>query len=392
MGSDLLSVCVFCATALLGTDLPPFPGTSAELGGAYSTLQRRHEIETARDDISNVTPKFVLVGLRRAETAADGLGAGTPAREWRFRLALAPSHDEQEQRPVGTPGRTTASGTGRYENFALLYRCPLGPRDSIEAAWTRRSQKATDLINLGGQNYVVAEERTLAAERADLALGARHRFWGWELAAAARGARVDAKNATAGANLNASGWLYGAGLAARFRRGPWTLTAAGEALSGHLADHEESLPDFAARDSSRRASFRTASASVTRTFPSTEISIAAALDRGLLPFVSLGVLGTETTALEDGFHPESSVHATVVDLAVRQAIGSGIRLRLSVQAIYGAETVTLTDAKGVRPSRRINVDWIGAGGKGSGGSVGFLGSPAFAIGLLADFVVGRPGN
>ena len=72
--------------------------------------------------------------------------------------------------------------------------------------------------------------------------------------------------------------------------------------------------------------------------------------------------------------------------------GSGVRLRLSVQAIYGAETVTLTDAKGSRPSRRIAVDWIGAGGKGSGGSVGFLGSPAFALGLLADFIIGRPGN
>lgn len=388
MGSELASVCVFCAAVLLGTDMPPFPGTSAELSGAYATLQRHYDIENARDDISNVTPKFVLVGLRRAQDAPEGLGAGTPAREWRFRLALAPSHDEQEQRPIGSPGRTTASGTGRYENFALLYRCPLGPRDSLEAAWTRRSQKATDLINLGGQNYVVAEERSLAAERADVAVGARHRFRGWELAAAARGSRVDAKNATAGANLNASGWLYGAGLEARFRTGPWTLTAAGEALSGHIGDHEESLPDFAARDASRRASFRTASASVTRAFPSTEVSVGAALDRAVLPFVSFAVLGTETTALEEGFHPESSARVTIVDLSVRQAIGSGVRLRLSVKAIYGAETVTLTDAKGALPSRRINVDWIGAGGKGSGGSVGFLGSPAFAVGIGAEFTVG----
>ena len=63
----------------------------------------------------------------------------------------------------------------------------------------------SDHTLVGGQNYVVAEERSLAAERADVAVGARHRFRGWELAAAARGARVDAKNATAGANLNASG-------------------------------------------------------------------------------------------------------------------------------------------------------------------------------------------
>jgi hypothetical protein len=388
MGSDLASVCVFCAASLLGTGLLPFSGTSAELGGTYSTLQRRYFIGTARDDISNVTPKFVLVGLRRAEDAPDGIGAGTPAREWRVRLALAPSHDEQEQRPVGVLGRTTANGTGRYENFALLYRLPVGPRDSIEAAWTRRSQKATDLVNLGGENYVVSEERSLAAERSDVAVGTRHRFRGWEIAATARGSRVDAKNATSGANLNASGWIYGAGIEARFRSGRWTLSAAGEALSGHIEDHEESLPDFAARDSSPRASFRTASASVTRSFPSTEVSVAAALDRALLPFVSLGVLGTETTALEEGFHPESSARATIIDLAVRQAIGGGVRLRLSLQAIYGAETVTLTDAKGSRPSRRLNVDWIGAGGKGSGGSAGFLGSPAFAVGIGAEITVG----
>jgi len=388
MGSDLASVCVFCAAALLGTGLSPLPGTSAELGGSYSTLQRRHDIDTARDDISNVTPKFVLVGLRRAEAAPDGIGAGTPAREWSVRLALAPSHDEQEQRPVGTLGRTTANGTGRYENFALLYRLPVASQDSIEAAWTRRSQKATDLVNLGQENYVVSEERSLAAERSDVAVGARRRFRGWEVAAAARGARVDARNATAGANLDASGWIYGAGFEARFRSGRWTLTAAGEALSGHIEHHEESLPDFAPRDSSRRASFRTVSASVTRSFSATEISVAAALDRALLPFVALGVLGTETTALEQGFHPESSAHETIVDLAVRQAVGSGVRLRLSLQAIYGKETVTLTDAKGSRPSRRIDVDWIGAGGKGSGGSAGFLGSPAFAVGIGAEITVG----
>jgi hypothetical protein len=165
------------------------------------------------------------------------------------------------------PGRTTASGTGGTRTSHCFTAVP-GPR--TRSRCLTRSQKATDLINLG-ENYVVAEERSLAAERADVALGARHRFRGWEIAAAARGARVDAKNATAGANLNASGWLYGAGLAARFRSGPWTLAAAGEALSGHLADHAESLPDSRA-DSSGRASFRTASASVTRLFPATEIS------------------------------------------------------------------------------------------------------------------------
>jgi hypothetical protein len=55
MGFDLASVCVFCAAALLGTGLPPSPGMSAEIGGSYSTLQRRHEIAAGSDDISNAT-------------------------------------------------------------------------------------------------------------------------------------------------------------------------------------------------------------------------------------------------------------------------------------------------------------------------------------------------
>lgn len=386
MGSELASVCVFCAGLLLGSDLQAFDGTSVEIGGTYSTLQRRYIIDEVRDDISSVTPKFALVGLRRAEAPADGLGAGTPAREWRFRLALAPSHDEQEQRPVGVLGRTTANGTGRYENFGLLFRQPVGSQDSIEAAWTRRTHKSTDLVNLGGENYVISEERVLNSERSDVAIGARHRFRGWEIAAAARGTRLDSKNATAGANLDSGGWIYGAGVDARFRHGPWTLTAAGEALSGHIDSHEESLPTFARRDSSPRTFLRSASVSVIRSFSSTEISAAAALNRWLLPFVAFGVLGTETTALEQGFHTESSVRATVVDLAVRQAIGSGVRLRLSLQAIYGAETVAMTDATGSRPARRLSVDWIGALGKGSSGT--FLGSPAFAIGIGAEVPVG----
>ena len=38
---------------------------------------------------------------------------------------------------------TTATGTGRYENFAIVLRHPLGSRDSIEAAWNRRAHKST---------------------------------------------------------------------------------------------------------------------------------------------------------------------------------------------------------------------------------------------------------
>jgi hypothetical protein len=37
MGSDLVSACVFCAGLLLGTDLTPWPGYSAEAAFSYAT-------------------------------------------------------------------------------------------------------------------------------------------------------------------------------------------------------------------------------------------------------------------------------------------------------------------------------------------------------------------
>ena len=64
-------------------------------------------------------------------------------------------------------------------------------------------------------------------------------------------------------------------------------------------------------------------------------------------------------------------------------------MRLSARALYGKETVTLTDSRGSRPSRRLTLDWLGAEGKGLGGSTDFLGSPAFSLGIGAEFSIGR---
>src|ERR1700757_1915172 len=99
MGGDLVSACVFCAGLLLGIDLPPPPGYAVEVGFSYATSARRYITGPGSDDTSDVTPKFVLVGLGWSRPAAAGLGAGTPEAEWRLRVALAPSHDEQEQTP-----------------------------------------------------------------------------------------------------------------------------------------------------------------------------------------------------------------------------------------------------------------------------------------------------
>ena len=88
MGIDLVSACVFCAGMLLGTDLSPRPGLGGELGFSYATLARRYDIGDTVDT-SDVTPKFVLVGMGYARFATGGLGAGTPEYEWRARAAFA---------------------------------------------------------------------------------------------------------------------------------------------------------------------------------------------------------------------------------------------------------------------------------------------------------------
>src|SRR5215471_10931308 len=110
MGSDLVSACIFCAGLLLGHDLTPRPGFSGEMGFSYATLARRYDVTENRIDGSDVTPKFLLIGLGEAWPAQDGLGAGTPAGEWRVHIAFAPSHDEQELKQDVDVERILAKG------------------------------------------------------------------------------------------------------------------------------------------------------------------------------------------------------------------------------------------------------------------------------------------
>ena len=389
MGTDLVSACVFCAGLLLGMDLPPLEGTTAEMSVAYATFARTAELpDSELTDISDVTPKFVAIGMRGARQPAMGLGAGTPAREWRLRVALGPSHDEQRQQPRIVTGRVRATGTGRYENVGALYRHRVSPADSVEIAWNRRTHKSTDLVNLGDENFEIGEERTLSSERADVALGWRHRWRGLEIAAAGRYVSVDGANTTAAAFHFAEGSLLGGELDVRWNRGPWTVRLGAEASSGDLEVHEESAPDFAERDFDAPASFRAVTAAVTYSRGRTEALLAFTHDRSQLPFVSHAVLGFETVRFDAGYHPESESDENIWDLSVRQRFSPTLRARLFLRAIYGRETVTLTDSRGLRPTERITIDRSGDIGKGTG-SLEALGSPQIVIGIGAEFSIAR---
>src|SRR5262245_12639444 len=120
MGTDLVSACVFCAGLFLGSELKPRDGFGVDVGFSYATLARRWNVvgvTPERVDGSDVTPKFVLVALGQARQPQDGLGAGTPAFQWRVATGLATSHDEQIRRATTTTEMIETSGQGRYENF-----------------------------------------------------------------------------------------------------------------------------------------------------------------------------------------------------------------------------------------------------------------------------------
>lgn len=387
MGSDLVSACIFCAGWLLGTNLPPPDGLSGQMGFSYSTMARRYDVAENRVDSSDVTPKFVLIGMGNAWPAADGLGAGTPASEWRARVAFGTSHDQQERKALGDLDRILTSGTGRYENFALLGRIKLSDRDSIEVAFDRRAESATDLVNIGPENGAVSTSRSLSAERGDLALGWRHRWPGFEAEIGFHGARPDGYNSTLGSFQTASGPLYGGEVEARWRNGGWTALLHGEGMWGNLDVHRESAPAFEDRDASLAASFQAVRLGVGYAWPKTELFLTTSYDRQALPFVSLAVLGTEAVAFDRGYDPNSVNDEIYFDLAFRWAVSPAIRVRVGVVLGWGSETVAMTDFTGVAPPLSLDVHRRGVFGGGLSGS---LGAPETALFIGADFSIGTP--
>ncbi|MEP6994774.1 MAG: hypothetical protein ABI968_09660 [Acidobacteriota bacterium] len=387
MGSDLVSACIFCAGLLLGYDLSPRPGLSAEIGFSYATLARRYDVTATRADGSDATPKFLLVGLGNSWPAAGDLGAGTPASEWRIRVAVGPSHDEQERKEEGDIERVTSKGTGRYENFAGLARFSLGARDSFEIGGERRSHKATDLINIGGENQQFSEERSLTAEGVDLTAGVRHRWQGLEAAAAFRWSKNSGFNATADSFHHASGKLLGWQAEIRWQRDGWTTLARGQRVGGKMDVHRESFPVFADRDARLPGSLEAYELGVGYAWPRWELLASASYDRQHLPFVSLAVLGTETLAFDSGLDPDSLAKEYFYELTARYALSPAIRIRASVRFGWGSESVVLTDSAGVLPPQTLDVKRRGIFG---GALSDPLGSPEPTLFLGADFAIGAP--
>ncbi|HEY6146677.1 MAG TPA: hypothetical protein VIZ69_03230 [Thermoanaerobaculia bacterium] len=381
MPSSLVSACVFCAGLLFGTGTSPWAGFSAEIGLAYATAARGTDLANGQKDVSDTTPKFLLAGFGQAREAAPGLGAGTPAAEWRLRVALAPSHDEQEQTPF-TTSNVAATGTGRYENFSLEGRLPLGEKYSLEAGWDRRTHKATDLVSLGGERHVFGEERALNAERVDLGLGFRRRWEGFEVALTARATRPAASTATSATFRIAGDWMAGAGVEARMRRGAWAAWVRGERVSGSIPVHEESAPDFVSFNTKPRATFDAWQAGAIYEHGKTDVLVSGTLDRSRLPFVSFAPLGIETAAFGTGMHPDSSARQFFALLSVREQVGRGVRLRAFLRLGYGDETVVLSDPTGARSDQRIDVKSSGVFGSGLSRT---LGSPQVTLGLGAEF-------
>ena len=389
MGIDLVSACVFCAGFLLSGELSPRDGLSTEIGLSYATLARRHPpVGDVPYDDSDVTPKFVLIGLGDAHPARGDLGAGTPAFEWRVKVAFGPSHDEQSF-PSGSEVESpvSATGTGRYENFSLLGRIPVGARDSVELAIDRRSEKATDVINIGGSEHSFSEERTLSAERGDGAVGWRHRWPNAEVAAAARYTKLTGFNATAGAYYSASGGVWGADVEGRLRQGPWTFLVFAEGMTGSIDVVEESAPAFEARHPSGDTQLGAARLGVGYTWDRTDLWVTATYDRERLPFVALAVLGSETVAFDSGFHPDSNNREFFGDVWLRYAFTPAIRARLGMRLATGTETMTLTDGVSNRPPVTYDVQRRGRFGGGISRTIGW---PELTFFLGADFAIGAP--
>jgi len=381
LGIDLVSACVLCGGLVLGMDLAPPPGWNAELAGTYSTAGRSIHLDSSHDDASDITPKFLLVGLGQTWPAAEGLGGGTPAGEWRFRAALAPSHNEQDQGAFEL-GQVTSTGTGRYENFALLARFPLGLKDSVELGGLRRNTTSTDLVNLGGEQHTLSEQRAVDAERVDVQLGWRHRWKCWEASVAGAYVQASGSNTTALAFDISTGNLWGAALEMRGRLGDWTLVASGQRTTGSIDVSEENQPAFIKREFNADASLEHYRIGVGWSHKRAELFLSGMYDRSHLPFIGMMILGTEAKAYEDGFHPDSRTKQTFVDLTARYAFTPEIRPMLLLRWSKGTETVTLTDSAGILPTQVLDVKR--SAGIVAGGVSGSLGQPDLTIGLGVD--------
>ncbi len=330
-------------------------GFSGEIAGAYATLQRENRsLGLPRGDLSDVTVKSPLVGLRWSRLAADGLGAGTPAAEVRVLAAFGPSHDEAQEAD-SLPARIQATGDGRFENFALIGRLPLGPRDSLEAGIEHRRHKITDLVNAGESYFQYSELRQLATERTDYALGVRHRVPGGEMAARLLLVGVWGDNSTARADLLSQGTLPGGALDVRVKRGAWSIGLFGQGAGGTVDRSDRYFPEFELNHATASAGLWAVGATVAVALPSAEVTATLVHDRSRLPWVAHAVLGEELRLFDGGFRPFSSTRETSLDVAVRLRAGPGVWPRLFLRVTQGTEAVRFEDSFGARPPVSLDV-------------------------------------
>jgi hypothetical protein len=369
---------------LLGSDLPPRDSLAADIGASYATLSRRIDLTEGRFDTSDVTPKFALVGVGYARRAAAGLGTGTPAFEWRALLAVGPSHDEERRRVTDeTPILTT--GTGRYLNFALIGRLPVGERDSIEVAVDRREHSVTDFANLVfEQPPTFLGQRKLEAWRLDLAAGWRHRWKGLEASASVRSVHPHGRSESDESLYRATGSLWGAAVEGRWRVGHWTLSFVAERVSGSIEVAEKGASagiDRVLRSDARLQSFRPGLAFA---FGRNELFGAVAFEKQRLPFVSFALTAAEASALDRGLHLDSDVKQVFWDVRLRRAFAPAFSALLALRLGYGLETVTVSDSGGAIVER-LDLRRRGIFG---GGLSGQLGSPELTFFLGANFALG----
>jgi hypothetical protein len=373
---DLLSACIFCGTLLLRSDLPAPKGWNGEIGASYATMGRQNETPgVLSNDESDQTAKFALIGLRRVWLAPGDLGAGTPMKEWRLRVAIGNSHDEATQTDY-VPGNISAAGDGRYDNFSGLYRQNLGAKDSLEVALEQRFEKTVDLVT---ESHHFSEERTLFGQRVDATLGWRHRWNNLEVSGAFLAVRAEGQYRTEQSFREGWAWLPGGSLEARGRWKGWTLTLDFQGAGANMPMNEELQPDFTNVSYDAHGRFRMGAVSLQKTFGGTDIFFSASLDRSNLPFVVMSVLGQETGAFDMGYRPTSETKQWIYDLELRQRIAAGVHLRAYFRLMQGNETVSLTDPRGMLPDISIPVR---RGGRHP--------STEFLLGGGADFTVGSP--
>ena len=372
---------------MLGSDLPPREGLSVDIGAAYATLARRLDRIEDLFDVSDVTPKSALVGVGQAHATAPGLGAGTPASEWRVQLALGTSHDEQDRQVVGeTPIR--GSGTGRYLNFGALGRYRVGLADSLEVGLERREHQITDFSEAAfvPPPPVFLYQRDLTARRLDAAAGWRHRWKGLEAAASVRFIQPFGRSENDETLYQSYGSLWGGAVEARWCRGGWTLAFAAERAAGTLDVDERSSPAGVDRVVQGDALLSSLRPSVTYRWGRTELFGAVGFERQNLPFVSLALIAAESAALQAGHHLDSELEEVFWDIRARRAFSPSLSALLAVRLGYGIETVTISDGSGTVRSQ-LNLRRRGIFG---GGLSGQLGSPELTFFLGANFAVGSP--